>query len=328
MLQVADLRMLSAVAKSGNLTRAALRLNTTQSALSHRLATLEAKVGTLMFERLGRTMRPTLAGTKLVTESEEILERLSQATATAMRAANAGESLLRIATQCYTCYSWLPSVLTRYKSVCPNVKVEIVLDATYRIADSLLEGKLDVGITTAALRNRRLCSQPLFEDELLVVMRPDHPLAKRTWLQARDLSEENLYTYNFPIEENAVLKRLFKANRYLPKSISRVPLTEAIIDMVQAGLGVSVLARWAVGPHLRAGTICGRPITNSGLRREWHVAMLRSTSKRPHQMHFINMLRAQLRRNGVDGRDRTKEGSRSAALSSANARVLAPNRKA
>ena len=300
MLEVADLRMLSAVAKCGNLTRAAVSLNTTQSALSHRLAILEARFGASMFERLGRTMRPTSAGAKLAAESEEILERLSQATARAVNASKKEESVLRLATQCYTCYSWLPSVLTRYGSVCPKVKVNIVLDATRRITPALLEGKLDVGITTAPIRDRRLCSEPLFEDELLVVMHPKHPLAAHAWIDPRDLSGENLITYDFPIEENAVLKRLFKPNDTLPTLISRVPLTEAIIDMVKAGLGVSVLARWAVALHLQAGTVYGKPITPSGVYRKWHIAMLRSASKQPHQVHFVRALRAQLRRNSID----------------------------
>jgi LysR family transcriptional regulator for metE and metH len=306
-LEVADLRMLSAVAQCGNLTRAALSLNTTQSALSHRLATLEAKLGTLMFERLGRTMRTTAAGAKLAAESVGILERLSQATALAMREGKNRESTLRLATQCYTCYSWLPSVLTSYKSICPNVRVDINLDATYRITTALLEDKLDIGITTAPTRDRRLCSEPLFEDELLVVMHPKHPLSTRAWVNARDLSGQDLIWYDFPIEGNPMLKHLFKSNKLMPKSISRVPLTEAIIDMVRAGLGVSVLAKWAVSPHLRAGSVCGRPITNSGLYREWHVAMRRSASQRPHQVHFVRTLRAQLRRNGIDRRKKLAE---------------------
>jgi LysR family transcriptional regulator for metE and metH len=194
--------------------------------------------------------------------------------------------------------------LTRYRSVCPDVKVSIVLDATRRIAPALLEGKLDVGITTAPIRDRRLCAEPLFEDELLVVMSPDHRLSARAWIGAADLADEHLISYDFPIEDNIMLNRFFKPSKLMPKSVSRVPLTEAIIDMVKAGLGVSVLARWAVALHLQAGTVYGRPITNSGVHRKWHIVMLRGASKQPHQVHFVRALRAQLRRNGVDRREK------------------------
>lgn len=244
-------------------------------------------------------MRATPAGAKLAAESEVLLQRLLQATALAVKEGKDGETTLRLATQCYTCYSWLPSVLTTYKSICPNVKIDIVLDATYRIAAALLEGKLDIGITTAPVRDRRLCSEPLFEDELLVILCPQHPLSARAWINAADLTTENLISYDFAIQDNIMLKGIFKPNKLMPKSVSRVPLTEAIIDMVEAGLGVSVLAKWAIARQLRAGSVCGRPITKSGLRREWHVAMLRSASKRSHLVHFIRMLRTELRRNGV-----------------------------
>lgn len=297
MLEVADLRMLSAVAKCGNLTRAAARLNTTQSALSHRLASLEARLGTLMFERLGRSMRPTAAGARLAAESDGILERLTQATSTALDEGQSRCRTLRLATQCYTCYSWLPSVLSHYQSVCKNANVDIILEATSRIAAALLEDELDVGITIGPAGDRQLYSEPLFEDEILAVMHPEHRLASRAWIDAQDLTEENLISYDYPFEDSELIKRLFGSNKFMPKSLLRVPLTEAIVEMVKGGLGVSVLARWAVAAHLRAGSVCGRPLTNSGVRRAWHVTTLRSAAKRDYQEQFIQVLRAQLPRS-------------------------------
>jgi len=296
MLEVADLELVRAVAENGSLTRAAIELHTTQSALSHRLATMEDKLGTMLFERLGRTMRPTPAGAKLILESGAILDLLSQATTNVVREGKNSSSVLRLATQCYTCYSWLPPVLTRFKRTFPNVRVDIILDATYRATAALLEGGLDVGVVAGPVRGRRLTSEPLFDDELVVVMRPGHPLSKRTWVDAQDLAGENLITYDFPLEQTALYRQVFKPSRLIPESILRVPLTEAIIEMVKAGLGVSVLAQWAIDAHLQTRSVCAKPITNSGLHREWHVATLRAGSKRPHLIQFIQLLRSHMRK--------------------------------
>jgi LysR family transcriptional regulator for metE and metH len=294
MLEIADLEMVRAVGRHGSLTRAALHLHTTQSALSHRLTGIEERLGTQVFERLGRTMRPTPAGAKLILEAEAILQHLSRATADARAEGGKAVSVLRLATECYTCYSWLPPVLALYQRTHPRAAIEIILEATRRPVAALLEGQLDVGIVCQPVHDRRLSVEPLFKDELVAIMAPSHPSARFTCLGAEDFAKGPLIIHDYPLEQSSLFRKVLSPGKVMPTRVSRVPLTEAIIEMVKAGLGVGVLARWAVVPHLRAGTLCAKRITTSGLRRQWQVVTLRSGSKRPHQMQFVKLLRSQL----------------------------------
>src|SRR5436190_13530518 len=107
-LELRDLRLVSAIADLGNLTRAAQHLHLTQSALSHQLADLERRVGAPLFERAGRQMISTRVGQHLCAGAKPTLDQLRLLEANVVDVANGREAELRIATECYTCYHWLP----------------------------------------------------------------------------------------------------------------------------------------------------------------------------------------------------------------------------
>ena len=75
-----------------------------------------------------------------------------------------------------------------------------------------------------------------------------------------------------------------------PARIEEVTLTEAITELVKAGLGVAVLARWAVQPLVDAGTLVARPLTARGLRREWRAVMPKDLASIDYVREFIDLL--------------------------------------
>src|SRR5262249_21615329 len=130
--------------------------------------------------------------------------------------------------------------------------------------------------------------QPLFKDEVVAIMKPDHPLAARPYLRARDFSDQHLFLYVDP--KDSSLYRLFLAPAGVtPVKVSQVQLTEAILDMVKAGLGVSMMARGAVTDQVEAGKIVARPLTSKGLSRQWSAAMLKNAYAPPYVNEFIEM---------------------------------------
>src|SRR5882672_10352518 len=145
-LEVRHLKLVVAVAEEGSVTEAGRRLHVTQSALSHQLRDAEEKLGAALFLRLGKRMVLTPAGEKLLGSARKVLDEL-QAAESQIQGLNGGtRGVIRLSTECYTCYHWLPPVLKKFNAKFPQVEVNIVLEATARPLDAMLDGKLDVAL--------------------------------------------------------------------------------------------------------------------------------------------------------------------------------------
>ena len=299
-LEIKHLRLVSAIARTGSVTRAGDLLNLSQSALSHQLRDIEDRLSASLFHRVGKRMVLTTAGDALLRTATQVLDLVGRTEEEIRKAGKSEAGLLRITTQCYTCYHWLPGLLKEYRLRHPNVEVQVDADATPRPIKSLLEGRIDLAIISDRVRDRRIVERPLFEDELLVIMSPSHRWAGRAAVELADFAEETLIIYP-PKEESTMLQRVLLPAGVTPKALQQVQLSEAIIELVRAGLGIATMARWAVEPHVRAGTLRAAKLTRKGFHRRWGAAMLRDMSNVPHAKDFIDLI---VRRSPVVSRPR------------------------
>lgn len=289
-LEVRHLNLLAAIAESGSVTEAGKLLHLTQSALSHQLRDAEEKLGTALFLRLGKKMVLTAAGETLLTSARLVLEEL-RAVESKIDGLNGGiRGVIRLSTECYTCYHWLPPLLKKFHGRFAKVAVNIDAGATRHPAEALLEGKLDVAIMSSAPRNKSLQSTPMFEDEMVLVMAAGHRLASRSHVQAREMEGETALIY--PPKEESTLLHVLRAAGVEPERVLEFPLTEAILEMAAAGAGIGFMARWAVGPALEAGKIVVRPLGTQGFTRRWHAVTLRNQPTPPYLSAFLDLLSA------------------------------------
>ncbi|HEX2401688.1 MAG TPA: LysR family transcriptional regulator, partial [Mycobacterium sp.] len=105
-LEVRHLRLVSAVAELGSLTRAGDRLHLTQSALSHQLRDIESRLGAALFLRVGKRLVLTPAGERLLATARDVLDRLDRTEQDIHQMGKARAGMLRLTTECYTCYHW------------------------------------------------------------------------------------------------------------------------------------------------------------------------------------------------------------------------------
>src|SRR5436305_5802445 len=151
-LEVRDLRLVAAIAEVGNLTRAGQQLHLTQSALSHQLADLEQRIGGKLFERSGRRLIPTRLGEHLSTRAKVTLDQLREIERDLANMATGRDATLKIATECYTCYHWLPPVLDAFRQRHPRVDVRIVPSASSHPIRAVVTGAIDLCIASSPIR--------------------------------------------------------------------------------------------------------------------------------------------------------------------------------
>jgi LysR family transcriptional regulator for metE and metH len=288
-IEVRHLKLVATVAEEGSVTRASSRLHLTQSALSHQLRDVEEKLGVTLFERTARRMLLTPAGERLLESARRVLEELENAEKALQNQSKQRQGLLRITTECYTCYHWLPSLMRTFQEKSPRVEVRIVAEATRRAIEALLEGELDLAIVSDPVKNRKVVLEPLFDDELFLVTALDHRLSRRSYVNAEDLADEHLILYTDDKRELTIYQHVLIPAGVSPRQLSSVQLTEAIVEMVKAGMGVSAIAGWAVAPYVKSKQVKAVRLTRNGVRRHWKAATLRGSERPGYIDDFIKL---------------------------------------
>jgi LysR family transcriptional regulator for metE and metH len=292
-LEVRHLSLVNEIASPGSVTRAAERLHLTQSALSHQLRDIESRLGIQLFLRLGKKMVLTPPGERVLGAAKRVLDEIGRAEEDLKLMSQNGKGVLRLCTQCNTGYHWLPPLLQSFHRKYPGVDVQIMVNATDRPIEALLEGQIDLAVVTSEVDDKRLASEALFEDELVAVVAPTHPFAKRTAIQPEDFAEEHLIIYSADPEDSYTFLRILRPANVSPARVSQVPLTEAILELVKAGLGVSVMARWAIEPAIKTGAVRAVRIGKRGVFRSWTAVTLRDRVEPKWQREFVTLLSRQ-----------------------------------
>jgi LysR family transcriptional regulator for metE and metH len=291
-LEVRYLRLVQAIADEGTMTRAAERLHLTQPALSHQLAAIERRLGGPLFLRLRRRMVPTGAGERLLVAARQVLCELERAEEEIRRSTSGRRGLLRLATECSTVYRWLPARLRLLRRRHPDLEIQVAAEATSRPLAALLDGRLDLAIVRDPPADRRLRAEALFADEMVAVLAAGHRLARRRFLGAEDFAAEHLIVYSSPKEEDFAFSDLLLPARVLPARVSQVQFSQAIVELVKAGLGVSVAPRWTVAEEVSAGAVAAVALTSRGIFRHWHAATLAAAPAPPYLREFVELLAA------------------------------------
>ena len=291
-LEVRHLSLVNEIAATGSVTRAAEKLHLTQSALSHQLRDIESRLGLQLFLRLGKRMVLTPPGERVLGAASRVLDEIARAEDDLRLMSQHGKGVLRLCTQCNTGYHWLPPLIEAFRVNHPRVDVAIAVECTMKPVEALLEGRLDLAIVTQTIQHRQVRVRPLFDDEHAVIVAPDHPFASRAFVRPEDFAQQHLLLYTGTAEDSFTVQEILRPAGVEPQRMSFVMLTEAILEMVKARLGVSVMQTWAVEPAIRAGQVKAIPITPSGIRRRWSAATLRSADAVPYMDAFIELLAA------------------------------------
>ena len=291
-LELRHLRLVSTVARLGTLTRAGEELHLTQSALSHQLRDIEDRLGLTIFRRINKRMVITPAGERLLSTANTVQREMTSALQDLRRMADGESGTLRVSTICYTAYHWLPPLLKQFTKRFPGIDIQVVTDATHRPVEALLAGHLDLAIvySRADSMDGRLSYHLLFEDEMVALVPSDHKLAAKEFLIPKDFAGEHLITYDVKDEELSINQEFLYPAGVTPAKHSKVALSEAIVAMVKAGLGISVMASWAIQPELRSKSLVAVPLTKKGISRQWYAVTARDSAMSEPIEEFVRLL--------------------------------------
>jgi LysR family transcriptional regulator, regulator for metE and metH len=284
---------LLALAECGSLSKAAERLCLTQSALSHQLKALESHYGAALVEKNIRPLRFTAIGQRLLALARQVLPLVAEAGRDVARLAQGHAGPLRVTVQCHNCFDWLMPAMDSYRSLWPEVELDIISGFVIDPLPLLERGEAEL----AVIHDRppphpHVSFSPLFRYQSVALMSPKHPLAAKSWLEAQDFANETLITYPVPDEMLDVMKHCLIPAGVNPRRRT-AELTVAILQLVASGRGIAALPSWTVGNYIERGYVVSRPIGPSGLSCELYAATTHAGAEAAYIREFISLTREQ-----------------------------------
>jgi DNA-binding transcriptional LysR family regulator len=294
-MELTQLEFFLAVVQEGSFSKAAERVYRTQPAVSIAVRRLEEEVGAPLFERSQKTPVLTEAGELIYDYAKRILSLRDQArgVVTELRALERGR--VRIGANESTSLYLLPHLILDYREQHPNVKVEIYRHVSERLPLEVLDRNVDFALLAFEPVDRDLESFPILKDELVLIMQPEHPLAKRGSVTVEELGNEPFLAHNVKTASRFKVVDVFEQH-HTPLNITlELATVETIKRFVQLKIGLAFVPRMCVQEELERGTLASIPVKELTYYRTIWVTHRRQMTFSHAATAFLKVLRQHAR---------------------------------
>ncbi|MFA0005021.1 LysR substrate-binding domain-containing protein [Vibrio splendidus] len=292
MIELKHLRTLTTLRDSGSLTATATSLHLTQSALSHQLKDLEARIGGQLFLRKTRPVKFTSEGEILLKLADEIQPKIAKAENELASLKEDVNGRLHMAIECHSCFQWLMPALKEYQVAWPSVTLDFSSGFGFEPLPALMAGELDLVITSDIQPRSEVHYEPLFDFEMRLITAINSPLAEKPSIEPQDLSDITMLSYPVQKQRLDVVKHFLQPAGVEPKKWKQADNTLMLVQMVSAGLGVAALPNWAISEFSRQGLIASKPL-GKGLSRRLFAAIRNSEKDKRYLQAFFSTARQQ-----------------------------------
>jgi DNA-binding transcriptional LysR family regulator len=279
-----------AVIRGGSVTAAADELVVTQPSVSSAIAALGRELGCDLFERAGRGIRLTEAGSTFAPYAEDVVGLLDSGRRAAREAAAVAARRLQIAAVTTAAESFVPGLMRAFSDQNPDIELTLVVGNRQDVLDRVLNHTADVAISGKPPGDERLIAEPLMQNEIVCITALDDPAAANGPIESNELAG-CAWLLRESGSGTRTLNEQFLAERGLAPQTLTLGSNGAIKQAARARLGVSLLSRAAVEAELEAGWLGEIRLKDGPPARPWFVLRSAVGPTRPTVDLFVSFVR-------------------------------------
>jgi DNA-binding transcriptional LysR family regulator len=278
-MDLTALRIFLAVAEERSFSRAAAKVHRTQPAVSQAVKRLEDELGEQLFDRSSKSGTLTDAGRVLQNYGQRLV-RLAEEAESAMRELrDLRRGRVLIGANEAAIHTLLP-LIARFRQKVPDIAVDVRRVPARQIAVEVQQGSLDFGALTFRPAEEGLLEVIVGSDELVLLMPPSHPFAKRRHVSMADVAGEPVVAHNDPSPARERVLRLFEEHQIALNMVISLPSLDGIKRAVELKLGVALLPRRCAITEIASGRLVAVPVTGISRRRQ-----LTLVCRKAHRSH-------------------------------------------
>ncbi len=259
------------MAQLHSFTRAADALCLTQPGISKHIKQLEAYYGVRLFDRLGKKVVLTQAGEILFEKTERMFEQLKEAKVHIDDMKSLAGGMVSIGASVTIGVYVLPRLLGDFMRRYPSIKISTDISLSQEIEGKVLSNSLDLGFVGHPVRDERLSILLFLTDELVAIVPPDHRWAKRQTIQSHQLVDEPFLISREGSGTRRTIEERLRSKGITLNRVMEFGNIEGVKNAVEAGLGISIISKYAVAREVSLDLIRSIRLTGIETKRDFCI---------------------------------------------------------
>jgi DNA-binding transcriptional LysR family regulator len=275
-MDINQLEVLVAVARERSFSRAGEVMHRTQPAISQAIRRLEKEIGETLFDRSSKDGTLTTAGEVLLDYAKQMLNLRQNAHTAITELKNLHYGKVVISANEHTVFCLLP-IIEEFSRRHPLIKVEVKRGVASRIPTEISAREVELGVISFKPKDESVKSIPLFTDELVLIVSPQHRLAGNTSVTIKDLGIETFIAHNAPSPYREQVLKAFENYQVKLNISAELPSLEAIKKLVEKGTGVALVPKLTAQSEIDAGQLFALSVKELKLERQLHFIYRRNS---------------------------------------------------
>lgn len=291
-MHIETLKVFCDIIESGSFSYAASQNFVTQSAVSQQVRSLEEKYDCRLIERGRAGVKPTAAGQILYSSSKEIVRKFMELENRLRELGSVIAGSIRVGTVYSVGLHELPPYLTEFLRNYPSVNVHLEYQRANKVYEDLVEGKIDLGVVAYPAKRSQIVTIPFRHDELVLIVPPDHTLAKHNRISVGQLNGQSFVGYERDISTRKACDRILRDYGVRPHYTMEFDNIETIKRAVEIGLGCAIVPKLTVENETARGSLKTIEFQEGPFTRPLAIVHKRGRELSPAARKFVDVLTA------------------------------------
>lgn len=288
-MDVRGLEVFISVAKHLNYTRAGQEVSLSQPSVSVRIKQLEDELGVKLFEQLGKKVALTEAGSLLVPHARRVITAIQDAKHAIEDLQGLERGSLRIGASTTPGMYLIPQIIARFKERYPKIEIHLGIKDTKLVEEGVIRNEFDFGFVGGHLVGDEVDVLAWVTDQLVLVVGPKHPLAKKKSIEAEDLRKEKFILRELGSATRSTIASHLQKSNLAVQTIMEMENPESVKKAVQSGLGIAFISKFAVETELKAKTLVNVNVRGLDIQRELKIVFRKDKHLSRAAQTFISM---------------------------------------
>ncbi len=281
------LKLFCAVAETRSFSKTSKIAHLSQPAVSLQIQALEEFFETKLFDRTGGEINLTPAGETLYHQAKHILEHYNDIEKDMRKISGAMKGGFTLGASTSIGNHVLPRVIIAFKKEHPKVKISMMVGNTKKIEELVKSGFIDFGLVAGECTGGKLKREAIMSDDLVLIVPPDHPWAKKRVISILDILKEPFIVREEgsgtrqKIEEYFAVHGISIHDMHIALVLGS---TASIKEAVEAGIGVSIVSKWAIQREIADGRLKSVTFREGNIQRDLSLIL----PVRKHLSHVMD----------------------------------------